>query len=84
MYALILTKNGFGYILGDFLQAHPVTLVGTCKARDVSLNVVIVPFSAFTFQRAFFMHARNQGDQIGRIFAFWAIISFGPFFLLRK
>jgi hypothetical protein len=26
MYYIILTKNGFGYILGDFLQTHLVTL----------------------------------------------------------
>jgi hypothetical protein len=25
-YVLILTKNGLGYILGDFLQTHLVTL----------------------------------------------------------
>jgi hypothetical protein len=26
-YVLILTKNGFGYILGDFSQTHLVTLI---------------------------------------------------------
>jgi hypothetical protein len=33
-YVLILTKHGLGYILGDFLQTHLVTMFTTNKEKE--------------------------------------------------
>jgi hypothetical protein len=39
IYALILTNHGLGYILGDFLQTHLVTLV-TAPSRKGNVGNV--------------------------------------------
>jgi hypothetical protein len=42
-FALVLTKNGLGYILGPFLQTHLVTLHGkTQKQNNDSKSPVVI------------------------------------------
>jgi hypothetical protein len=46
---LIVTKNGLGYILGDFLQAPPVTLARRPTPSPSSLKQLHLPSKNFDF-----------------------------------
>jgi hypothetical protein len=53
-YVLILTINGLGYILGDFLQTHLVTLLATKldSGRETQTLKFVSPRNVKTEQKA--------------------------------
>jgi hypothetical protein len=70
-----LAKNGLGYILGDFFtQTHPVTLIVISRTLSYSRTRMLTKVEQKNKQSKLIgSHFPLQGDQIGRIFAFWVI-----------
>jgi hypothetical protein len=77
-----LTKNGLGHTLGDFITNSSVALVLSCHA-----NLICPSTFGFSLPKQNFRHdfcatrkvECEQGDQIGRIFAYRAMVVFGQF-----
>jgi hypothetical protein len=63
-YEFILTKNGLGNILGDYFHTLLVTLLSSNFAGCLEESLLKISLS------------RNQGDRIGRMLSYRAIVYF--------
>jgi hypothetical protein len=73
-YALILTNMGWATFRAIFSQTHMVTL--SISRANMQKNFWTHLFSSNNFKWTPYelVWCTEQGDQIGRIFAFWAIL----------